>query len=185
MIATECLPTRNILKTMRLNKTKPRYIYPSELYMSFSERFYIPQSKEYSGYEKLLFPFDRYTWNMIMFVFAAAFVTIFIVNRLTTNIRNLVFGENVEHPATNVMGHFFGLGQIVLPRKSFARFLVMMFIIYCLIIRTAWQSKIFEFMQKEIRKPEIKSYQEILDKKLDFYYQITALTSGSSRIPYQ
>jgi hypothetical protein len=45
----------------------------------------------------------------------------------------------------------------------------MSFIVYSLIIRTAWQSKIFEFMSQEMRKPEVKTIDEAIEKDFDFY----------------
>jgi hypothetical protein len=83
---------------------------------------------------------------------------------MTVKIRNIVIGENVNTPSLNVAAHFFGLGQIVIPRRNFSRFILMVFILYCLIIRTAWQSMTFEFMQKEMRKPGVKTIQEAQEK---------------------
>jgi predicted neutral ceramidase superfamily lipid hydrolase len=120
--------------------------------------------QNFTGYEKLKFPFDEPTWTLILVTFVVAFVTIFVFNLMTRKIRSIVIGENVSTPSLNVAAHFFGLGQIVIPRRNFARFILMMFILYCLIIRTAWQSKIFEFMQKEMRKPGVKMVDEALEK---------------------
>jgi hypothetical protein len=107
---------------------------------------------------------------------------------MTKKIRNLVIGENVNTPSLNVAAHFFGLGQIEIPQRNFARFLVMMFILYCLIIRTTWQSKMFEFMQKEMRKPEVKTIKEANEtygKNYNLYNNETEFSNGSKgKMPY-
>lgn len=69
----------------------------------------------------------------------------------------------------NVAMMLFGIALVKLPGRNFARFLFILFAFYCLIIRTAWQSKMYEFMQKDMRKNEIKSIQELLDKKYDLH----------------
>jgi hypothetical protein len=144
-------------------------IHISQPYFSASELLAVSQGEEISGYEKLKFPFDNDTWILIFFFFATAYLVIFIINFASIKIRNLVFGEYVNSPTFNVLAHFFGLGQNHLPRRSFPRFLVMSFIIYSLIIRTAWQGKIFEFMNKEIRKPEVTSVDEAIEKDYEFH----------------
>jgi hypothetical protein len=95
-------------------------------------------------------PFDMYTWALIGFTFAAAVNAVFFVSLTATRTKNFVFGSKVTTPFLNIAHVFFGLGQTVLPQRNFARFILMMFIIYCLIIRTAWQGMVsFESMNKE------------------------------------
>jgi hypothetical protein len=138
-------------------------------YFSATEVMAVPPGEEYSSYEKLVFPFDYHTWCLIFFTFVAAYLVIFILNFTSVRIRNLVYGEQIESPSLNVAAHFFGHGQEVLPRRSFPRFLVMSFIIYSLIIRTAWQGKTFEFMNREMRKPQIDSLEVAIDKNYELY----------------
>jgi hypothetical protein len=132
--------------------------------MTAAKYYTVPPGEEYNNYEKLIFPFDDDTWKLITFTFVAAFVTIFILNFTSVKLRNFVFGPNVPSPSLNVAAHFFKIGQTIMPGKSFARFLVMSYILYCLIIRTAWQSKMFEFLQKEMRKPEVQSLEELAER---------------------
>lgn len=124
----------------------------------------VPPGDEYDGYEKLLLPFDGYVWSLITLTFAIAILVIFLTNLTNHLTRSIVFGQNVTTPLLNVAMIFFGISQNVLPARNFARFIVMLFILYCLIIRTAWQAKMFEFMQQEMRKPQISSIDEMLEK---------------------
>jgi hypothetical protein len=131
--------------------------------------FAVPPGEEYNGYEKLILPFDYYTWLAIFFTFFATFATIFFVILCMPSIRKVLFGENVRSPSLNVAAHFFGLGQNVLPKKSFARFILMAFIIFSLIIRNAWQGKMFEYLSKNITKPQLQSIDEIVDKNYTLF----------------
>jgi hypothetical protein len=126
----------------------------TDFYYSNVEYYAVPRGATFNSYEKLKFPFDETTWKMIIVTFVVAFMMVFVISRLTRKIKNLVFGSNVSTPSLNIAAHFFGLGQIILPRRNFARFLVMMFIIYCLIVRTAWQSKVI-VQKKSLSSPNI------------------------------
>lgn len=129
----------------------------------------VPPGEAYDDYEKLLLPFDSDTWTLIAFTFFVAFLTIFAINFASLKVKNFVFGTNVKTPSLNVTAIFFGISQSTLPRRNFARFLTMLFIIYCLIIRTAWQAKTFEFMQKTMRKSQIQSIDEFIEKNYSLY----------------
>jgi hypothetical protein len=144
-LMNDCLPPSfNDNLAFSNNSVKPHLKQQmSHPYFSTTELIVVSPSEEYSAYEKLKFPFDSSTWFLIIFTFAAAYLTIFIINFASIKIRNLVYGEQVKSPSLNVAAHFFGLGQLVLPSRSFARFIVISFIIYSLIIRTAWPGKSF------------------------------------------
>jgi hypothetical protein len=113
--------------------------------------------------------FDIYVWMMIAITFIGGFLTIQIVNICSEKVKDLFFGERIRTPTINFLAVIFGLGQKVLPRKSFARFLLMMFIISCLILRTCHQSILFQLMQEELRKPELKEINEAIAKDYIFY----------------
>jgi hypothetical protein len=171
------------------SKINPRR-HLTEYYYTSARYFVVPPGPFLNGYEKLLFPFDEPTWTLIFVTFVVAFVTIFVVNRMKNKIRNIVIGENVSNPSLNIAAHFFGLGQQTIPRQNFARFLAMVFILYCLIIRTAWQSKMFEFMQQEMRKPGVQTIEETKEKfdkqyvpwsKRGWYQYVNGKKKGQTR----
>jgi hypothetical protein len=138
---------------------------------------FIPPGAEYDGYEKLLLPFDLYVWILLILTCSLSLGTICVVNRASEAVRDFVFGRNVHDPTLNLARIFFGLGQNILPGRNFARFITMMFIIFSLIIRTAWQGKMFEFMQRDMTKPEVKSIEEMIEKNFTFYLSIWFLNS--------
>ena len=130
----------------------------------------VPSGEDYNCYEKLLLPFDEGTWIMIVIVFFAATLIISVVNVTTQEIKDFIYGRNVNVPYLNVIAQFFGLSQAVLPKRNFARFLVLLYILYSLIIRTAWQGKMFEFMRRNMTKPpEIQSINDIFHKNYTFF----------------
>lgn len=128
----------------------------------------ITPGEEYDGYEKLLLPFDEETWFFIIFTFGVAFTTVFVAS-FSQNLRNLVFGVNVPTPAMNVVRALFGISQEQMPTRNFARFILILLLLYTLIIRTCFQGKMFEFLQKDMRKPTLDTVEELIENNYTFY----------------
>ncbi|XP_070494572.1 uncharacterized protein [Chironomus tepperi] len=115
----------------------------------------------YTPYEKLWLPFDDTTWMLLLLSFLISFISIFTINQLPEFIRVRVYGENIQTPAINVITTFFGLAQHKLPNNNIARFVLINFVFFCLIFRTCYQSKLFEFMTTEPRRPPPKSITDL------------------------
>lgn len=143
----------------------------SRPYLFYDDVIVIPPGEEYTAYEKMRLPFDATTWFLIFFTFVTAISTILVLMFMNRNVRNFVFGRNITTPVLNVALIFFGISQIKLPRRNFARFLVMSFVLFSLIIRTAWQAMIYEQMQKNMTKPQISSIDELAGRKYPLYAQ--------------
>lgn len=123
----------------------------------------------YSPYEKLWLPFDDTTWTLLLLTFLIAFVAIFIINRFPRHIRILIYGENIQTPALNVVSTFFGISQLKVPVKTFSRFLLLLFVMFCLIFRTCYQSELFEFMTNEPRRPAPKTIEDLTMRNYTLY----------------
>ncbi|CRK91822.1 CLUMA_CG005447, isoform A [Clunio marinus] len=132
-------------------------------------RIIVPPRESYTSFEKLLLAFDKPVWNLIIITFALAFMAIIILRFCPRFIREFVIGRNVKEPALNVLIAFFGVGQTILPRRNFARFLLIMFILYSLIIRTAYQGKSFEFLQKDMKRKGVQTVKDLFDKNYTIY----------------
>jgi hypothetical protein len=76
---------------------------------------------------------------------------------------NLFFFLGNFSPAYNALGIFFGISQLQLPRESFSRFILLLFIWFCLIFRTCYQSMMFEFMTSDMQKPLPASIEDLRD----------------------
>lgn len=100
----------------------------------------------YGMFDKLLIPFDLATWLAILFSFVVAFIVILCLKLLDIGVQRFVFGTFVTTPVLNVVAVFFGQDQTILPGRNFARYILMMYILFCIIIRTAYQSLQYDLM---------------------------------------
>ena len=94
--------------------------------------------------------------------FAVAFLVIFLIKlSKSTSIYEFIIGSNVATPSLNVVAIFMGIGQILLPQRNVSRFLFMNFILFSLIMRTAYQGKYFEFLTSDMRRKPMQTIEEL------------------------
>jgi hypothetical protein len=127
--------------------------------------FLVSHGQQYTPFEKLFLPFDLFTWIMIIITFFIGYFTILIIYQFPQNVQNFVFGRNNRQPSLSLTQIFFGIGLIRTPGRNFARFIFISFTLYCLIIRTAYQGKMFEFLHSNAEKPVPKTMQELIDQQ--------------------
>ncbi|KAG5668378.1 hypothetical protein PVAND_016318 [Polypedilum vanderplanki] len=144
----------------------------TSVFFSTKTVFLITPGELYTPYEKLLLPFDFDTWMLLIFTFTSALSIIFIMNRLTKTIQQIVFGKKVQTPSLNVIGTFFGIGQLREPDNNFGRLLLINFLLFCLVIRNAYQGVMFEMMTKEMRRPEAQTFENLWENNFDVYYDV-------------
>jgi hypothetical protein len=133
--------------------------------------FAVPPGVPYDSYQKFYLPYDLHTWILTLMTFAVAFLTILIVYRMNNEVQNFVFGENVATPSLNVLAHFVGMSQTVMPKRNFARFLVMMFTLLSFMIRTLYQGFMCDNFQTDLRGPEpIQSVRDIVKTGYAFHH---------------
>jgi hypothetical protein len=124
----------------------------------------VPAGEPYTQLEKMFIIFDKYTWICIGVTLAGSLLVIQIINLMSIAIQKFVFGRDVRTPTLNVASVFLAGGQYRVPGRNFARFLLMSFIWWCLIIRTCYQSTLYKNLQQDLRKPMIKTLDELNDK---------------------
>jgi hypothetical protein len=125
----------------------------------------------YTIYEKLVFPFDKLTWIFLIVIFSASFLTIFLINQMPIAVQNYVYGAEVQSPALNVLRIFFGVTEMRLPTYNFGRILLLTFIFFNLIIRTAYQGVMYEMMTKEMSRPEPETFQNLIDQDYKILFE--------------
>ncbi|KAG5679173.1 hypothetical protein PVAND_008763 [Polypedilum vanderplanki] len=146
------------------------YSYNSQPLHFYDYYFLISHNDVYTNYEKLNFPFDTATWILIFFIFGLTFVSIFGLHFCPPWLKVLIFGKGIIHPAYNALGIFFGIAQLRLPSESFCRAILIIYLWFCLIIRTCWQSKMFECITTDMRKPLPESIEDLINMNYTVAY---------------
>ncbi|CAG9810963.1 unnamed protein product [Chironomus riparius] len=124
----------------------------------------------YTSYEKLWLPFDDTTWTLLIITFLISTFVILIIHRLSKFMQERIFGENVKTPMLNLISTFFGISQYRLPFSHIPRFVLILYVFYCLIFRTCYQSKLFEFMTSEPRRDPPRTMKDLWEKNFVIYW---------------
>lgn len=152
-------------------------------YYTSSLCFIHPPGRALSSFEKLVFPFSKVLWFFVLLIFLIAFTVIFLIKFRIQTIRNFTFGRKNQAPNLNLVNIFFG-GAIqtrVVPIKNFARTLFMIWIMYCFVIRTAYQGALFNILQSQDNITSVSTIQDMLDQDYKFYMSNVGLNVYGNR----
>lgn len=147
-----------------LKANRLKFLDSTTSYISQQVIFLTSPVKELSPYEKLVYPFTLVVWTLILIYFAIGFLVIFIINRQPQSVQSFVFGKRVKHPSLNLISGFIGGTQRILPGRNFARFILMSFLMYSLVIRTIYQGSFFQLMHSSRRHREAQTIDELIER---------------------
>ena len=150
------------LKRSQLFDATTTYSYDSLVFL-------VPPGAKLTPFEKLIFPFTSVVWCMVLGVFLVGFVVIQILKQQKLSVKNFIFGTRVKHPILNMFSGFIGGMQNILPRRNFARFLLMCFLLYSLVVRTLYQALYFQLFQSEKTRRTVQTIDEIVSKNYKIY----------------
>jgi hypothetical protein len=131
-------------------------------YYSDQVIFMVPPGRKFSAFGQLAFAFSSTVWGLIFLCFLVGFATIFILRSQSRQICSFLYGSGVQSPALNMFVGFMGGSQRVLPKRNFARFLLMLFLMYSLVMRTLYQGSYFQLLQGSGRHKQIQSVDEMI-----------------------
>lgn len=151
------------------NELRLKFFDATTSYTSGPVVFIIPQGRVLTSLEKLVFVFSFPFWALILLCFLIGFITIFIVQHSSAVDQNLVFGDGVRTPYLNMFIAFIGGCQNVLPKGNFARFLLMVFLMYSLVVRTIYQAAYYNFMQRNKHQKIADTIDEMIQKDFTIY----------------
>jgi hypothetical protein len=139
-------------------------------YCEEKEIVMIPIPEKYSSFEKMILPFDYLTWTFLITTFCGAFMIILTVDKMLPKfVKQIIFGEKVNAPLVNLVSHFFGIGQTRLPKNNYARIILIFYMFFCLVFRTAYQGVFFEMMTSDVHKRIPETLKELKEKGVVLY----------------
>lgn len=131
--------------------------------------FYIPPGDPYSPLEKMFLPLQFEVWIATLITLLIGILSIKLIGVSSLRIQTFVFGNNIRTPIVNLFAIFLCGSQSKMPTRNFARFLLIIFILWCLIMRTCYQSELFKYLQSDMRKPVPKTISEMIARNFTFY----------------
>lgn len=119
-----------------------------------------------------------------MGVFGIGFIVVYLVGKMSTVTQDFVFGTGVRKPYMNILVAIFGGSQPNVPQRNFARCILMMFLMFCMVIRTLYTGSLYTFLQSNIHHKEAQSIDDMIERDYKFYTvsSILDLLQGQQRI---
>lgn len=152
-----------------IKASRSKFFDASNSYASDILIFVVPPGRKFTALEQLVYPFKFMSWMFIIACFVVGFVVIFIIKHNSKEVESFVFGTAVKHPYLNLFVAFIGGSQTKLPRRNFSRFLLMLFLMYSLVIRTVYQGSFYELLKSNRGESEVQSLEEVIEKKFSFF----------------
>ena len=131
--------------------------------------YIIAPGEPYTDLERMFMMFDTKLWMAIGTTLVIGLLTTVILDFVSDEVRNFVIGRDVQSPIMNFFSIFLIGGQPRTPGRNFARFIFILFVVWSLIIRTCHQSMLFQLMQSDLRRPTIRTIDEVFESNLTLF----------------
>lgn len=132
--------------------------------------FAVPKGKQLTAFQKLFLPFRYIIWTCIISLFG---VGLFVIVALRfdhhRHHRSFVVGTQNQTPYMNMIAVFLGVSMTVLPQRNFARFLLTVWMIGCVVLRNAYQGSVFQFISTSKSAPVVNSLDEMLEHNYSLF----------------
>ena len=155
--------------TVSLQYDRVKVLTETKSFLSVPIVMIIPAAEVISAFNKLIRPLSGYVWLLLSLTFLVGFVAILVLKMFSRNYYNFVVGTGVSSPLLNMAIAFFGGTQPRLPKRNFARFLLMNFLLFCLVIRCVFQGKLYNMLQMDLYEKEVSTIDDMLDHDMFFY----------------
>ncbi|KAG4066326.1 hypothetical protein HA402_000550 [Bradysia odoriphaga] len=134
-----------------------------------SLRFAVPPGKKFSSLEKIFFPFRYKIWYCLSVLFAFVILAIISMKSLTRTKRTFIIGDRNDAPLLNTVNICFGGSLTRIPKRNFARTLLIIWIVCAMIVRNAYQGTLFGFLRGDQRNRPFSQMDEIFESNVKIY----------------
>lgn len=152
-----------------LTQTRNEFFDSTAAYYYDNAVLIIPPGSELSPFEKLLYPFSWNVWIALCSCIFVGLIVIIVFKNYLKGFKNVIFGEKNQVPIMNMLSVLLGANQYVPPKNIFARLLLMNFLIFTLNMRSLYQGAMFELMNSNRKHDDIKSVDELKEKRFDIF----------------
>lgn len=153
------------------NKLRSEAMEASYSYATIPYVVAIPRGKKMSPIERLIKPFRYIIWSCLSASFIFAIIFIFYI-RFTGHVKlmDFIYGQGNRKPLTNLLSTLFG-GSVVtkLPYRTFARYLLVIWLLYTFVLRSAYSGALFQLLQDGRPRRSFSDIQEVVNNNYTFY----------------
>lgn len=136
----------------------------------------IPPGAPFSPFEILYLTFDDYVWASIVLAFVVKVLWVKLLSKIFKNA--LTDDAQRNFSLLNTFNSFLGGSLLTehLPNAYFSRLAFTSFMLYALIIRTAYTGVLFDYISSDVTHREVTNVDEMIAKDFRFYAYDSLLT---------
>lgn len=133
-----------IYSSERMRKYSVSFPY---YYASFV--FAIPPGKPYPALTILLYPYKYIIWSCICVIFLFTLISVVALKLTKDRTRAFFLGPKNNMPVFNMLNITFGGAINYVPTRNFARFILLIWLMMSLVLRTAYQSRLYDYLRTQ------------------------------------
>lgn len=157
-----------ILGDFFLKHDRLKYFGFTAPYFASQLVFIIPPPAKFTSFEKFSTPFQTVVWYALTVSCTVGILTILVIFRAPQRVKNIFFGQSTSSHLTNMFLIVLGFTQTRMPLENFPRLIIMSFILFCMVIRSAYQGSLYGFLQSDGTHQKIQSLDEMIAKDFNF-----------------
>ncbi|XP_037813406.1 uncharacterized protein LOC119604699 [Lucilia sericata] len=146
-------------------------------YQTFQIYGILTTTQLYTSLERLVYPFDNVTWIFLFFSVQLGLLIAFIIDYFYDKsllIRVAIGSPRIRTQAINIMRLFMGQSLIQIPETHFSRFMIISWHVYGLLLRTAYQSLLFQLHKLNIYHEPPENLSDLINQQC-----ILVMTEGT------
>ncbi|XP_059223287.1 uncharacterized protein LOC106085013 [Stomoxys calcitrans] len=143
----------------------------SESYATIPYVLAIPNGRPLTPFERLVKPFHYIIWICLSCTLFIAVVFIYMLRFIgKTRIINLVQGDRNQTPLTNLLSILYGISvHNNIPYGNFARFLFNSWVLYNLVLRSAYNGELFKMLHDGTTHNDVETIEQEVQKNYTIY----------------
>ncbi|XP_075158059.1 uncharacterized protein LOC142231331 [Haematobia irritans] len=134
-------------------------------YQTWQVYAFLKGARPYTSLEILVYAFDDKTWICLMVSLLVVMITATILQFQyeKSNLARIIMGiPKPMMPLTNIIRLFTGQPIVVMPDNTFCRFVLILWDLFGLLMRTAYQSLLFQLLQSNLHHPPPLNLEELM-----------------------
>ncbi|XP_029405731.2 uncharacterized protein LOC115066099 [Bactrocera dorsalis] len=138
---------------------------PTFPYFLSSLNFIVNSNLEpYSPFRKLFLPFRSHIWRLLLIIYLGVFALRLIFSLMGVTRSHFVFGVTNHMPGINMFNVCLGgaLPPRQVPRRNFARYVLMLWLIMTMLLRSSYQAFLYNLIKSNIGRPPPNTIAELL-----------------------
>ncbi|XP_065072759.1 uncharacterized protein LOC135697101 [Ochlerotatus camptorhynchus] len=132
--------------------------------------FAVPDGLAWTSFEKLFRPFQSFVWYSFGGLIGGMAALALFLKFAPDTVRDFIYGKDSRTPFLNFFNIYYTGVLHKLPKRNFARTLLILWILHCFVVRSLYQGLLFKYLQAESNHKPVETINEI--EQSDLYYYI-------------